>query len=124
MKNKSFMYAILSIAIIAGGTSLVAPVAQAGVNLNLELGIPPPEPRYEPVPVARDGFIWIQGFWGWDGNRHVWHEGRWEHERRGYAYRPEHWERVGDHWRFREGGWEQHKVARHEERRDHDHADR
>lgn len=124
MKNKSFVYAILSIAIITGGTSFIAPVAQAGVNINLELGIPPPEPRYEPVPVARDGFVWIQGFWGWDGSRHVWHEGRWEHERRGYVYRPEYWERVGDHWRFREGGWELHKVARHEERRDHDHGDR
>jgi hypothetical protein len=75
---------------VTGSAMFVVPAAQAGVNVNLDIGIPPPEPQYEPVPVAREGYVWIQGFWGWDGHRHVWHEGRWEPERRGYIYRPAH----------------------------------
>jgi hypothetical protein len=90
MKFKSLVYATLSIAMVTCSAMFVVPAAQAGVNVNLDIGIPPPEPQYEPVPVAREGYVWIQGFWGWDGHRHVWHEGRWEPERRGYIYRPAH----------------------------------
>lgn len=123
MKTKSLALAVLSIAMVAGSASFIAPVAQAGVNVNLEIGVPPPEPQYEPVPAARDGFVWIQGFWGWDGNRHVWHGGHWEHERRGYVYHPAQWDRGGDRWKFHEGYWEQRKEDRHEDHGRH-HDDR
>ena len=84
MKTKSLAYAVLSIAVVVGSASFIAPAAQAGVNVNLEIGIPPPEPRYERRD-PREGFVWIEGFWGWDGHRHVWNEGRWERERRANA---------------------------------------
>ena len=115
MQSKSLVFAVLSIAVVAGSATYFAPVAQAGVNLNVDIGIPPPAPRYEPVPVARDGYIWIQGYWGWDGVRHVWYGGHWEPERRGYIYVPAHWDRVGDHWRYREGHWDR----AHRDHRDH-----
>lgn len=119
MKNKSLAYAVLSIAVVTGSASIIAPVAQAGVNVNLDIGVPPPVPRYEAVPAPREGFVWIQGFWGWDGNQHVWHEGHWEAQRRGYVYQPARWDRVGDRWRYNEGKWVEHKEERHEERGDH-----
>lgn len=119
MKYKSLAFAIFSIATVASSISFIAPIAQAGVNVNLEIGIPPPEPRVEYAPDPREGFVWIQGFWGWDGHRHVWNEGHWEHERRGYAYRPAHWDHEGDRWRFREGYWEGRKEERREEHHEH-----
>jgi hypothetical protein len=52
----------------------VLPVAQAQVSVNINIGAPPP-PRAEPLPPPRHGYVWIPGFWDWDGHRHFWREG-------------------------------------------------
>ena len=66
---------LLSAALLLGATALPA---AARVDLNIDIGVPPPAPVYEAVPPPRVGFVWAPGYWGWgpDG-RHVWIRGRW-----------------------------------------------
>ena len=127
MSAKTAFITMLAVSALATGFSLST---QAGVNLNIDIGIPPPELRYEEVPGPRDGFVWINGYWGWDGYRHTWVGGHWEPARRGYLYRPAHWDHDGDRWRLRQGYWEEHREEHrgkewHEDRgehRGHDHG--
>lgn len=76
------------------GSTVVAPYA------------PPPliAETYGPAPVVGD--IWIGGYWGWSGGRHVWTPGRWEHPRAGYRWAPRTWERRGNGWYQHGGRWE------------------
>jgi len=66
---------------------------------------PPPVMRYEPVPVARPGQVWVQGYWDWNGGGYVWMPGHWVVARAGYMYVQPAW-REGPHgWDLRRGGW-------------------
>ena len=67
----------------------------------------PPPPPHEVIgvpPVA--GYIWIDGFWDWDGDRYAWRTGRWEPPRPGYRWVPHRWDREGTHWQRHGGRWE------------------
>jgi hypothetical protein len=69
--------------------------------------VAPPAPRveyYGAPPVV--GQIWIGGFWGWNGGRHVWNGGHWDAPRPGHRWVPHAWERQGPGWRQRPGYWE------------------
>lgn len=66
----------------------------------------PPPPQEEVVGVAPyPGAIRINGYWGWEGRRHVWHPGTWERARPGYNYQPHRWERRGNRYVYYRGGW-------------------
>jgi WXXGXW repeat (2 copies) len=67
----------------------------------------PPPPYVESVPaIPFAGAVWIGGYWGWNGGRHMWVPGRYEHGRPGYGWRPHAWVNEGGHWRLHNGGWE------------------
>ena len=71
--------------------------------------VAPPVPYYEPVPVVPyPGAVWISGYWGWSGGRHVWVGGHYEHGRPGYAWQPHHWENHDGRWHLQEGHWARH----------------
>ena len=54
--------------------------------------VAPPAPYYETLPAPPfAGAVWINGYWGWRGGRHVWVGGRYEHGRPGYAWQPHRW---------------------------------
>lgn len=120
MKTKKHAAAIALVAIVVAGGTVSA---QAGVDVNVDIRVPPPARRYEPVPSPRAGFVWVEGFWAWNGRRHEWVGGHWEAVRPGYFYRQPHWAHEGDHWRFREGIWEREhrRDERHDRGHDHDH---
>jgi hypothetical protein len=69
--------------------------------------VAPPAPYYEPVPVAPyPGAVWITGYWGWSGGRHVWVGGHYERARPGYTWQPHRWAHRGDgRWHLEEGHW-------------------
>lgn len=68
--------------------------------------VAPPPPRVEVVGVApAPGYIWIDGYWGWYGNRHQWTPGRWEAPRPGYRWAPHRWAPEGRGWREHHGHW-------------------
>jgi hypothetical protein len=70
---------------------------------------PPPPVQTEVVgepPYA--GAVWVGGYWGWEGGRHVWHAGTWERPRPGYVWQPHRWEPRGRGYVFVRGGWRRH----------------
>lgn len=67
----------------------------------------PPAPVYEVQPaLPYPGAIWINGYWGYSGNRHQWVPGRYERPRPGYRYQPHRWQPVArGGWQLHGGGW-------------------
>ena len=60
----------------------------------------PPAPIVERRgPPPERGFVWIDGYHRWDGNRYVWTPGRWERPPHEHAV----W--VAHRWEHRHGGW-------------------
>jgi hypothetical protein len=71
--------------------------------------VAPPAPYVEtlpPPPFA--GAVWINGYWGWRGGRHVWVGGRYEHPRPGYTWSPHRWVQHDGRWHLEEGRWMRH----------------
>lgn len=69
--------------------------------------VAPPPPRVEYVgPPPTAGYVWVPGFWNWEGGRYRWADGHWEAPRRGHHWVPHQWERDGDHWRMHDGHWD------------------
>ena len=82
-----------------------APIQQEGVDL-AEADVAPPAPYAEVIPVAPFAdAVWIGGYWGWQGGRHVWIGGRWDHGRVGYRWQPHTWVAIGGRWHVRGGFW-------------------
>ncbi len=98
--------------------SPVAMPAVAQININIDLGVAPPAPRYEAVPGPRSGYDWAPGYWRWEGQRHVWTQGRWLEARPGYYWVADRWEpRNGRHY-YEHGYWQRqakHEKVKHEE---------
>jgi YXWGXW repeat-containing protein len=95
---------------LAGGmllvlASLVAPnTSQAHVDVIV--GVAPPAPRVEVVPVPRVGYVWAPGYWRWNGHRHFWVAGYWVPARAGWHWVPSHWSPYSGHrYRYVPGYW-------------------
>ena len=55
----------------------VAP-AQAQVAIDISASIaPPPLPIYAQPPIPGPGYVWIPGYWAWDGAEYYWVPGYW-----------------------------------------------
>jgi hypothetical protein len=71
------------------------------------VAVAPPAPHVEVVGVAPGpGYFWIDGYWGWHGNRHAWVGGHWEKRRPGYRWEPHAWQRDGGRYRESPGRWQ------------------
>lgn len=86
-------------------TLLSAPLA-ARADVAIELNVAPPAPVYEAVPPPREGYVWAQGYWDYEGTKHVWHKGSWEREHPGERWHQSEWVHDGEHWRLDRGHWE------------------
>ena len=57
--------------------AFVAPAhAQADIVITASVA-PPPIPVYSQPPIPGVGFIWIPGYWSWDGQEYYWVPGYW-----------------------------------------------
>ena len=77
------------------GVTVAAPVPGGEVVATA----PPPDYVETPPPAPGVGFVWIGGFWDWDGGHYVWRDGRWD--RPG----PGHRDWVRDRWVHGHGGY-------------------
>ncbi len=96
------MWVVVVLAAALSGC-VVAPIGPYQGYVQVE----PPAPRYEVIggaPVA--GQVWIGGYWGWNGGRHVWQPGSWVAPRPGYRWAPHRWERSGRGWQQHPGHWQ------------------
>ena len=89
---------------LVAGTSALAPVASARVDVGVVIA--PPEPRVEVVPAPRPGYVWAPGYYQWNGHRHNWHNGYWVRAQPGRHWVAHNWEQRGDHWYFHGGHWD------------------
>ena len=69
--------------------------------------VDPPAPRLEVIGSApAPGYVWIDGYWGWDNGAYAWRQGRWERPRSGYRWVPHRWQRDSGGWRLSAGYWQ------------------
>jgi len=90
----------------------LASPALAQINISIDIGSAPPPPRVEVVHEGRPGYMWIQGFWYWDGHKHRWAKGHWEKERPGHRWVPARWEDRGGRHHYEPGRWEPYRDDR------------
>lgn len=104
---------LLAIAALASGC-VVEPVHRRPVLVergpvrrpHVEVVAPRPPPAWVVENVRpRPGYLWMHGYWRWDGRRYVAVRGHWTRVRAGYRYVHPHWERRGDGWHWHAGVW-------------------
>lgn len=92
--------------------SALATPAFARVDVSVVIGVPPPVPMVEVVPLVRPGYVWLPGYWAWHRDRHIWLRGHWVVERPGYAWVPDRWMQSGPRWQLHRGYWERPRHGR------------
>jgi len=101
MKLRKPLLIAMCVASMGAASIPIAATAAADVYFHMA----PPAPRVEVVPAPRHGYIWVEGHWGVQGNRHAWKAGHWERERHGYSYTQAHWTQHDNQWQLNRGGW-------------------
>jgi len=96
---------LLTVALGIGACALPA-FATTTVEGYVEVDAAPPPPQKEAVPEARAGYIWVPGYWGWSGSKHVWVNGQYVPSRLNHHWVAANWEHRGSHWYFQDGRWE------------------
>jgi hypothetical protein len=67
----------------------------------------PPPPRVVVRPPApQPGYMWVDGYWSWNGAQYVWVDGYWTAPRAGYVYVQPRWVQQGRGWVWQQGGWQ------------------
>jgi hypothetical protein len=96
-----------TVAALVLGSSLALTAACNDTTGRLYVRVGPPAPVYEVRSTAPGpGYIWIEGYHRWDGNRFVWTQGRWErppHPRAVWV--AGHWNHDGRGYYWVEGRW-------------------
>ena len=92
---------IVASMIFAGLLSAGAASAQISVRIG------PPRPLVERrLPPPGRGYVWVNGYQRWDGNRYVWTPGRWELPPRPRArWQQYRWVKRHGEWHMEEGRW-------------------
>jgi hypothetical protein len=73
--NLRHLFCVGTVAALLGAA---AQFADARVNVDLTVGIPPPPVVVEPLPPPMPHYVWVPGYWGWDGHGYVWVPGYWD----------------------------------------------
>jgi hypothetical protein len=91
-------FAVVSVAMTAATPAY-------GAATEISSSKPPPALLVEVEPQHRPGYVWVPGFWRWNGVSHVWVKGHFIVARRGHKYVPEHWVETNGKWIFYPGVW-------------------
>ncbi|HJU21803.1 MAG TPA: hypothetical protein VJ891_04780 [Casimicrobiaceae bacterium] len=94
---------LLALCVAAASAASLAP---AGALADVVVRFGPPPPRYEVVPVPQPGWVWVPGYWNWNGRRYVWVKGHRVHARRGYHWAPDRWVDRHGRWYRERGHWD------------------
>ena len=95
----------LLVGLCAASLGGIAVPMSASAEVTVYFNTAPPPVRFEAVPAARRGYLWVPGYWNARNNRHVWQAGHWERERAGYRYNPPAWTQRDNRWQFERGRW-------------------
>ena len=112
MKALSMKSVLLAASVATAGLAgLALPTpAQAQAWINVQIGTPPPAPRYEVVPAPRRGYVWAPGHYEARRGGYHWVRGHWLQARPGYAYVAPTWVAQGKRWAYRPARWDARPV--------------
>ena len=82
-------------------------LAGAAEAADIRVTIAPPRARVERRSVMPGrGYVWVPGFYSWDGRAYAWRAGEWQRppHARAHWVAPR-WRRHGHEWVFVEGRW-------------------
>jgi YXWGXW repeat-containing protein len=66
----------------------------------------PPAPLYETMSSSPGyGFVWIDGYWHWNGAEWIWVSGRWVQEMSGYVYISPYYDYYDGRYVYHSGYW-------------------
>ena len=108
MQSASALRRLLQALVLAASCAAGTSFAQVNVNI----GLAPPPPQYEVMPVMAPGYVWAPGYWTWHGDRHIWIRGRPILQRTGYRWEPDRWEHRGNGYYRHAGRWERDREFR------------
>ena len=96
----------LSVVLLMGLTLVFSGCDHAAIGVTY-VSTPPPPPMMEPVIVSPGpGYVWVQGYQTWNGNRYVWVPGHWESRPMGmHRWVAGHWRHNGHGWYWVPGHW-------------------
>ena len=89
----------------AFAAALIAVAPQANADVYVRIG--PPAARVEvvpPPPVGPHRWVWVPGYWRWNGDRYIWFRGQYIRRTHG-NWRPGHWDHRPGGWVWYGGGW-------------------
>jgi len=102
---------LASFALIAAASSFpLSAEADVSVGVGVSVGLPPPPlPVYVQPPIPAPGFIWVPGYWAWDGGGYYWVPGTWvEPPYVGALWTPGYWGWSSGVYVFHGGYWGPH----------------
>lgn len=77
-RTKSQLLAALLLILPLPAVTAVLSPASAAIAVNLSVGIaPPPLLVYAQPPVPGPGYLWMPGYWAWNGTAYYWVPGTW-----------------------------------------------
>jgi hypothetical protein len=84
--------------------------ADVSVGIGVSVGVPPPPlPVYVQPAIPAPGYIWVPGYWAWDGDDYYWVPGTWVMPPYvGALWTPGYWGWVGTAYIFHVGYWGPH----------------
>lgn len=89
------------------------------VSFGINIGMPPP-PVVQYVPVAVPRYVWVPGYWAWNGHRYFWNNGAWQGVQPGYGHVARHWRPRHEHWHVEPPRRDRHRsFESHRENRDY-----
>jgi hypothetical protein len=72
-----FIAVLLLILPLTALTAILSP-AFAAIAVNLSVGFAPPQLMvYSQPPIPRPGYLWMPGYWAWNGTAYYWVPGIW-----------------------------------------------
>jgi hypothetical protein len=96
---------LFAVALVAGLAACAVNPPPGAVFISARMG--PPRPQIEVMEMRPGpGFVWIRGFYRWDGAAYTWNPGHWERRPQERAvWVPGRWRHHSRGWYWVEGRW-------------------
>ena len=109
MRTSSLLrYLFFALFLLSVSTATFSTATFAQIGIYVSFG-PPAIPVYEQPICPDEGYIWIPGYWAWDGTEYYWVPGYWALPPEvGFLWTPGYWEWSGFGFFFHQGYWGPH----------------
>jgi hypothetical protein len=56
-------------------------------------------------PAPGPAYVWVEGYWAWNGHSYVWKKGKWVKRKPDYVWKKGHWKSTPRGWKWVPGKW-------------------